>query len=293
MPVNLLAVCRTNNGLTVKRVKVTAEVQGQLEGIFIQQEQTFLEGINEEVVFDGGWNPDPNELLFTPVTDEAAAVFAAAQGNVVAMPEVNAAGFAEEGIRALAVLIQRPAGPRLLLQEFSARQLLERRFSLVLDGDTFSRLTQPAFAIGASLAGIIENGRIKFNKFSRIRLIFDLANMYQEATDTELDVFCALNCLDVGDSDAFKGKADQKMRKLIHAISERKTLENYTPAQIATAAEGEGFQVTVVEDRLVFPSAKADAKALLHFLDNGLYRAALGGDIFITNSKRLHTPSPH
>src|SRR3546814_5148141 len=58
--------------------------------------QTFLEGINEEVVFDGGWNPDPNELLFTPVTDEAAAVFAAAQGNVVAMPEVNAAGFAEE-----------------------------------------------------------------------------------------------------------------------------------------------------------------------------------------------------
>src|SRR3546814_7614088 len=92
------------------------------------------------------------------------------------MPEVNAAGFAEEGIRALAVLIQRPAGPRLLLQEFSARQLLERRFSLVLDGDTFSRLTQPAFAIGASLAGIIENGRIKFNKFSRIRLIFDLAD---------------------------------------------------------------------------------------------------------------------
>src|SRR3546814_12053026 len=91
MPVNLLAVCRTDNGLTVKRVKVTAEVQAQLEGIFIQQEQTFLEGINEEVVFDGGWNPDPNELLFTPVTDEAAAVFAAAQGNVVAMPEVNAA----------------------------------------------------------------------------------------------------------------------------------------------------------------------------------------------------------
>src|SRR3546814_5639495 len=116
------------------------------------------------------------------------------------MPEVNAAGFAEEGIRALAVLIQRPAGPGLLLQELSVRQLLERRFSLVLDGDTFSRLTQPAFAIGASLAGIIENGRIKFNKFSRIRLIFDLANRYQEATNTALSVFDALNFLHVWDS---------------------------------------------------------------------------------------------
>src|SRR3546814_14843467 len=130
----------------------------------------------------------------------------------------------------------------MVLQEFAARQLLERRFSLVLDGDTCSRLTQPAFAIGASLAGIIENGRIKFNKFSRIRLIFDLANMYQEATDTELDVFCALNCLEVGDSDAFKAKADQKMRKLNHAISERKTLEKYTPAQIYTANKSKGYQ---------------------------------------------------
>src|SRR3546814_17606672 len=104
--------------------------------------------------------------------------------------------------------------------------------------------------------------------------------MYQEATDTELDVFCALNCLDVGDSDAFKGKADQKMRKLIHAISERKTLENYTPAQIATAAEGEGFQVTVVDDRLVFPYAKADEKALIHFFDNGIYHLGIDGVIF-------------
>src|SRR3546814_14038710 len=126
----------------------------------------------------------------------------------------------------------------MVLQEFAARQLLERRFSLVLDGDTCSRLTQPAFAIGASLAGIIENGRIKFNKFSRIRLIFDLAQMYQEATDTELDVVCAPNCLDVGDSDAFMGKADQKMRKIIHAISEPKKLENYTHPKIATNAKG-------------------------------------------------------
>src|SRR3546814_3423627 len=78
MPVNLLAVCRTDNGLTVKRVKVTAEVQAHLVGIFIQQEQTFLEVINEEVVFDCGWYPDPNEFLFTPVTVLSSSVFAAA-----------------------------------------------------------------------------------------------------------------------------------------------------------------------------------------------------------------------
>jgi len=290
VPVNLLAICKQQGVLVVKRVKVTHEVQTQLEGVFIQQEQIFLDGVNEEVAFDGGWNPEPNELLYASVTPEAAGVLASAQANVVAMPEINAAAFGQENIRALAVLLQSPQGPKLLLQEFSSRQSLERRFSLVFDGNTFSRLTQPAFSIGASLAGLIENERIKFRRFSRIKLIFDLTNLYQEATDAELASFCGQESLQIGDADAFKAMADQKMRKLVHAIVDRKTLENYTPQQIATAAEGEGFEVEVMGDRIVMPTVKSNAKALLHFLDNGLYRAALSGEIFITNSKRLHTP---
>jgi hypothetical protein len=291
MPVNLLAICRPANALIVKRVKVAAAVQNQLEGIFIQQEQMFADGVTEEVAFDGGWSPEPNEHLVVQVTAEAAAIFGAAQGNVVAMPEVNPANFEAESIRALAVLVQRPTGPRLLLQEFSARQMLERRFSLILDGDTFNRLTQPAFAIGASLAGIVEEDKIKFQKFSRIKLIFNLINLYQEATDTEVEGFCGLGCIEVGDVDKFKNLADQKMRKLINAITKRGTLNNFTPAQIEVAAAGESFQLQVADGKIVFPPAKADAKALLHFLDNGLYRGPLGGDIFITNSKRVHSPA--
>lgn len=288
MPVNLLAICKPNDALVVKRVKVSAPVQAQLEGIFIQQEQSFLNNVNEEVVFDGGWKPEPNELLYAPVTEEAEAVMQAAQGNIVALPDVNAAAFADEEIRALAVLVHRPAGPRLLLQEFSARQILERRFSLVLDGDTFNQLTQPAFSIGASLAGIIDNGRIKFRLFTRIKLIFDLMDLYQVATDAQLDAFCVQDTIQIIDADAFKHIADQKMRKLIHAISERQTLTRFTPAQIAEAGQSQGFEVEIVADKIVMPRAKAGAKALLHFLDNGLYRGALGGEIFITNSKRLY-----
>ena len=213
MAVNLLAICKQPSGLLVKRVKVTADVQNQLEGVFIQQEQSFLDGVSEEVAFDGGWNPEPNELLYVSLTPEADAVLKAAQGNVVALPEVNAPAFAQENIRALAVLMQHDAGLRLLLQEFSARQSLERRFSLVLDGDTFNRLTKPAFSIGASLAGIIESGRLKFRRFSRVKLIFDLTNLYQEASLAELNTFCVQDCLHIEDAEAFKTTADQKMKK--------------------------------------------------------------------------------
>lgn len=289
MPVNLLALCKVDNVSTIKRVKVTAEVQNQLEGVFIQQEQTFFENVTEEVPFDGGWNPEQNELLFADMTAEATAVLTAAQGNIVAMPEVNAPAFAEEGIKALAVLVQNPAGPRLLLQEFSARQILEKRFNLVLSGDTFNRLTQPAFSIGATLAGVIQNNRIKFKRYSRIKQIFDLSDLYQEATEAELTSFCALDTLHIADATAFKTMADQKMKKLVHAIAGRSTLTQHTPQQIAEAAASEGLQIDIVNNKIAMPTVKASAKALLHFLDHGLYRVSLTGQTYITNSKRLYT----
>lgn len=288
MPVNLLALCKIGDAVAVKRVKVSNEVQNQLEGIFAEQERSFFADIENEILFDGGWQPDPNDLLYAPITQEAALVYQAALGNVVALPHVDVNRFTEEGIRALMVVVERNGASRLLLQEFSLRQILQRRISLILDGDTFNRLTQPAFTLNTTLAGVIENDRIKFQKFSRIKLIFDLMNLYQEATDTELDTFCGHNALQVDNAESFKSISDQRMRKLVRAISERGTLQDYTPAQIHAAAQGEGFDVGFQNDKIVMPTVKADAKALLHFLDDGLYRGALSQQIFITNSKRRH-----
>lgn len=291
MPVSLLALCKQANGLSVKRIRVSADVQHQLEGVFSQQEQTFFEGVSDEVLFDGGWKPEPNELLYAPITPEALAIFNAAQGNVVALPEINPVAISAESIRGLAVLVQRGGAPRLLMQGFSTAQILERRFNLVLDGNTFNRLTQPAFTMGASLVGVIENERIKFSSFTRIKQLFDLTSLYREATNAELDEFCALPSLHIGNATAFKEMADQKMRKLIHAIGARGTLNQYTPQEVAVAGENEGFPIAVVDNRIVVPTSKADAKDLLHFLDHGLYRAALSGEIYITNSKRLRVPA--
>ena len=291
MPVSLLALCKPQAAIIVKRIKVSRDVQNQLEGVFIEQERAFFAGVDEEIEFDGGWQPEPSQLLYAPITAEAQAAFQTAQGNLVALPEINVDAFGEEGIRALAVVMERDGVKRLLLQEFSSRQLLERRFSLVLDGDTFNRLTKPTFTLNTTLAGIIENDRIKFQKFARIKLIFDLMNLYQEATDAELDSFCAQDQIQISDADAFKKIADQQMRKLVRAITERGTLEQYTPAQISEAAAGENFAVEMAENRIVMPTVKANAKALLHFLDEGLYRSALSGDLFITNSKRRHVPA--
>jgi hypothetical protein len=286
MPVNLLAICRQNDAYLLKRVKVTAKVQEDLEGIFIQQEQEFFEAITDEVLFDGGWRPEPNELLYVPAPPEAESIMTEAQSNLVSLPDLNAVHFRGEGIRALCVLMTTPTGNRLLIQNFSGRQILAHRFNLILDGDTFNHLSQPAFTIGTSLAGVIEDGRLKFNSYNNIRMIFDLKNLYKEATDAQLDAFIAHPALNVADPATFKGSSDQSVRKLVHAISERGILDIYAVSHIVQTAVSEGIDLQQQNGQIVMPTNKADIKRVLYFLDDGFYRAALSGEPYIANSKR-------
>lgn len=286
MPVNLLAICAGDGGLGVKRIVTSAEVQNLLEGVFAQQEVAFLQGITEEVAFDGGWHPEPNELLSVQATNEVETVFAAAQQEVMSLQTVQADQIMSEGIKGIGVLVAKPAGPMLLLQNFDARQILQNRFSLFLSGDTFNQLTAPAFSLATGLAGFVVEGAVKFRSFSNIRKIFALKHLYIEATDAQVDAFAAHASLSIADAGTFKTQADQGIRKLVTAIGHRGTLDLYTADQICTAADGEGLAVARDGARIVVPMDRQGAKRLLQFLDDGYYRARLTGVMYITNSKK-------
>lgn len=157
--------------------------------------------------------------------------------------------------------------------------------AFVWDGSTFDRLTAPAFSIGTSLAGIIDGQEIKFKSFSNIKMIFDLANLYQVASDAEIDQFSLHASLEM-DSAVFKDIADQTIRKLVHAVSKRGILDAYDINAISNAAQVQSFDLTVTNGKIVVPVDRAGSKRLMHFLDEGFFRGPLSGDAYITNSKR-------
>ncbi len=286
MPVNLLAICRSGENLVIKRVKTNGDVQNALEGVFAAQEQDFYAGVDQDVLFDGGWKPEKNELLMAAATQGMVALLDAAKGNLTALHEIAAANFANEGIRALAVVSGAGDNLKLLIQNFSARQILGRNISMIWDGDTFTKLTAPAFTIGASLAGVLDAQYLRFKSFSNIKMVFDLANLYQEASDAEIDTFAQHATLQLDDVAGFKGIADQTMRKLVHAISAKGVLDTYDITAISAAALAQDFQLVVSGTKLQVPADRAGAKQLMHFLDEGLFRGPLSGNAYITNSKR-------
>jgi hypothetical protein len=286
MPQNLFAACRINGALVAKRIRLDQAVQQQIETIFNQQEAEFRDGITSEVDFDGSWTPDENEFLTIDVLHEAAIFTDTLNANPVSIPDIDTTNFEAEGIKGIFTGVAVNGAMKVLVQRFSPQQILSRRFSLWQNGNAFRRLSDPAFSLDTGLTCIIEGGKIKFRSFHKLRAVISLFEVYRAATDQEVQKFAANAHFEVADAAAFTATADQTIRKLVHAISNRGVLNSHTVVQIETACKAVGMPVTVNNGRFIMPTERAEIKKLLRFLDDGLYQAPLTGVRYVTNSKR-------
>jgi hypothetical protein len=285
---NLFALCRDHGGaLQVKRVRLTQPVQAKIEGLFQAQTAAFLDGISEEVDFAGDWKPDSDEILVIDAPAEADAISNALSANPTSLPDIDGQNFQAENIKGLFVALQHGGQTRISIQLFSAQQILARRFSLLLDNNTFKELTDPAFTLDNYIHAIMEGGKIKFKSFFNVKRIFALNQFYEEATDGQIDIFCTHPSLAVASVDDFKLMADQNIRKMIHAITKTGVLDKYQVGDIVQKAASFGLAIPVTSGKMSVPDNRKEAKTFFRFLDDGIYEAPLSAARYVTNSKRL------
>ena len=286
MPQNLFVACRVGNELIAKRVRIDFSVQQAIEDVFTDQERQFRNGVTDEVEFDGSWKPEENEVLVMDIPQDAQVFVNTIIVNAVAIPELDTASFDHENIKALFTGSVNNGATKVLIQQFSPRQVLSRRFSLLQDGNAFRRMTDQAFSLDNSLACIAEDGKLKFKSFHKMRSVANLGDTYRVATNQEVQKFADHASFEVVDQAAFLETSDQISRKLIHAINRSGRLDTHTVPQIELAAKAVGIEINTNGGRIVMPTNRAEVKRLLRFLEDGLYEAPLSGQRYITNSKR-------
>lgn len=287
MPENLFAACRVDGQLVARRVGLAAPVQQQVEDMFDQQEQKFRSGVMEAIPFDGGWNPDADQVLTIPIPQEAGIFHQTIAANAVSIPPIDTGRFVDANIKALFTGVNENDAPKVLVQRFTAGQVLNRKYALLFSDNAFSRLQDPAFVLGTGLACIIEAGVIKFKSLHNLRSIIDITEIYREATDAEVHNFAEHNTLEVADADAFVETSDQTIRKLVHSITDTGVLDKYSAENIRDAAQKTGLTVKVQNGKIVIPADRNGIKALLQFLNESRYAGPLSDQPYIANSRRL------
>ena len=63
-------------------------------------------------------------------------------------------------------------------------------------------------------------------------------------------------------------------------------LDQYTAQEISDRSAGHDLDITVVDDRIVFPADQRQAKHLLQFLNEEIFRGPITSTLYETNSKR-------
>ena len=291
---SLFAVCRDADGLVAKRVPLDARIQDDIAEIFDSQEASFLDGVTEEIAFDGTWKPDADQLLFIDAPPESSVLIDAANASSVSTRPIDTARFSEEGIRALFWSKHEDGRQTILVQQFNRRQMLDHKWTLLLSGNAFRRITGAAFVMPSSLTCILESGRIKFKSWSNLRTIFNVTEVYRAATDQEVEGFGQHQVEGFGQHQAVRvdnieqlvEESDQPMRKMISQVLSDGTLDEYPASEIHRAAAQTRLPIDLDGDKIVWPQTRREQKDLLQFLVDNRYFGALSKRVYVTNSRR-------
>ncbi|SUB90584.1 Kiwa anti-phage protein KwaB-like domain-containing protein [Photobacterium damselae] len=291
---NFFALIKDESGnVQVKRIRVKGSLQNELIELFSEQLSSFNHNIVNEVPFNGDWKPDVNELLVLTNVDEAQIMVEAINANASSFRALQLSNFGSEPIKAVFTGFIRNNVTTVLVQKFSSRQALSLSQIPIIKmqtGNTFVKATEDIFTLDNKLVAVIVGNSTKFKSFHNARMVFNLSNFYQEATDADLNEICQHSALEVGDINNFVAEADSHIRKMIHTISSTALLDNYSIADIQAAAQGfPTVPIRVNQGKLVLPSDKRELKEVLHFLLEDIYKGPLSGSNYLTNSKREYS----
>ena len=284
MPPGLFAVCRLEEGLQVKQVRLHPPVRQQVQEVFYEQAESFSRGVNEELAYDPGWTRDPNQLFRVGLTDEAAAVVDALAGGPLDIAPVNVANLGPENIKALMVCDDE--NDTIFVQGFTLAQRLDTKFALARDGNVFRRFDDSAFTIGTSLAFLICLDFIKFKSFQSLRSVFDMRETYRDLTREEVVAFVGHQSLSVDDPNRFVDSASEPIRKLIKSVLELGLLDQYPPEELQRVAGQMGQWIELRDGRILLPASFRELRDVLRLLNDDRLVSPLTGQTYITNSKQ-------
>ncbi|MBC2776498.1 Kiwa anti-phage protein KwaB-like domain-containing protein [Parasphingopyxis marina] len=269
----------------VRLMQVDGAVQQSLNDLFPIYEEQFLEGIEETVGFDGGYNPDQHQIVDMPMIEEMGDVVQQIAQGAIGRDPFRPNETPIEDIRALVWCPEEVANERYLVQNFTRAQALTRKAPLFFNGETFSKLEEPSLLIAPKIDAIMQRGHVQFKKFNVLKQVFNLFEIYREATDADIIAFADNHPVDLGNLEDFCENANQTARKLIFSISRAGVIAERPAQDVQELAAQMELEIQVERGRIVLPEGR-DLITVLKFLDNGIYRSPITNDRWMANSRR-------
>ena len=261
---------------TVRKIDLLQTITADIRNVFINIGNAFLNEDVEEILFDGNFNIQDEEILYVEL--ELPENVVESSTNPIGLQVLN---IATDDIKALFWI----EDDVYYFQNFDKRKLLQNKNVIFWDKDTFDKLTNNALIVDNMVNAIYKNNRFYFKSYANANKIFSLISFFEAASDEVIDQFATNGTLTV-DANWLKENADTIIKKQITLIQNSNILTSASPKKIKSSANKFNLKIQLVDGKLILPNDKKQCKDILSFLNEQYYFGLITGKKFRTNSKR-------
>lgn len=284
----MLAVTKKGKKFVPFKVPLFQELQKNLAHQWLEQYENFTDNV-EYISFDSGYNPEPMERFYIDDFKLPDWLEKLTRQTVTNLESIGQNEKRLNDIKALICFVQLECGKEVtLFQNFSKSHVISPGRSLLLKKGVYTTNTSPILTIKGSCSAVYKpnESRLIFEHFRSVNVFLPLAEYYEEAAEEEIKTILSHNSLSPENIESIANGASQWFRKRFAILRDSKILDTYSVQHIIDHSQGYDIEITVKDEKIVFPKDKIKAKRLLQFLNEEIYRGAITEKLYETNSKR-------
>lgn len=270
---NFFAILKDDS---IRKIDLLQNITADIRNVFVNIGNSILNDDVEEILFDGNFNIENDEILF--VNMELPANVIETSSNPIGLQELN---LSVDDIKTLFWV----ENDVYYFQNFDKRKLLQNKNVIFWDNTTFAKLTNDALIVDNIVNAIYKNDKFYFKSYTNANKIFNLLAFFEEASNEIIDEFAENDSLTV-DANWLKINGNSIIKKQITLIQKSNVLSNANTKKIKSSANKFNLKIELVDGKLVLPNDKKQCKDILSFLNEQYYVGLISGKKFRTNSKR-------
>lgn len=264
---------------TLRRIELDQKTTPLIHDVFITSADKILNQDTEEILFDGNYIHDEDEIFFVNNLIIPDKIKEVEKNNPLGIPVLN---LESESIKTLFWY----ENATYYFQNFDNRKLLKNKTIIKYSNKTYSKIEENALIVENIVNAIYKNDKFYFSSYANANKIFSLLEFYQAATDEDIKNFSLVSPVIIDENWLIK-HSNTIIRKHITLLLKSGILTGVDTKKVKSAANKFKLKFELDKDnKIIFPKDKKMCKDMLIFLNEQYYVGLISGKNFKTSSKR-------
>lgn len=284
----LAAIVGKGANVRLLRVPMHQALQETLAESWWVQYEAFLRD-TQEIDFDAGYHAEEHERFRLEGYELPGYLAEQDRASIAELDAITNDDQSLDITRGLLAFVRSDEGEELLLfQNFSRSHVIRPGRFLFLQNHTYETTQRPGLTLADKLSAVFlpDEQKLLFHNFRTVNSFLPLAEFYSEASEQQIREVLEHDIFEPEDAGALAVDAPQWFRKRFAMLRDSGVLDTYSADQIRERSAGYEVTVTVQNGSIFFPAERPEAKKLLQFLNEELFRGAITETLYETNSKR-------